>query len=271
MSGLTCPGCGAAAERTERFTLASTDGPVAHIAVSCSGGHHFRMAAEKLPASVYGPSVPRPRVVLGPGRPSTLSSSASTAGTLPADPVRRLAAAPRHAVRSLQSRTPHLHQRGTGPHRYDVAPCRALRQHPTLAEAVIAGEPDRAARLADSHFSLTDERSPSCAPACTCDPEGTPMPIARVNDIELNYKLEGDGEDTIVLINGLADDLETWVLQMDDFLAAGYRVLRFDNRGIGASSKPAAPRAGCSPTTRRPWPTRSALPASTLWGSPWAG
>ena len=67
------------------------------------------------------------------------------------------------------------------------------------------------------------------------------MPVARVNDIELNYMLEGDGEDTIVLINGLADDHQTWVLQMDDFLAAGYRVLRFDNRGIGASSKPAGP------------------------------
>jgi DNA-binding FadR family transcriptional regulator len=34
---------------------------------------------------------------------------------------------------------------------------RALRQHPTLAEAVIAGDPDRAARLADRHFSLTDD------------------------------------------------------------------------------------------------------------------
>jgi len=67
------------------------------------------------------------------------------------------------------------------------------------------------------------------------------MPLARVNDIDLNYKLEGDGEETIVLINGLADDLESWVLQMDDFLAAGYRVLRLDNRGIGASTKPAGP------------------------------
>jgi 3-oxoadipate enol-lactonase len=67
------------------------------------------------------------------------------------------------------------------------------------------------------------------------------MPVARVNDIELNYTLEGDGEETIVLINGLADDHTTWVLQIDDFLAAGYRVLRFDNRGIGASSKPAGP------------------------------
>ncbi len=67
------------------------------------------------------------------------------------------------------------------------------------------------------------------------------MTVASVNGIELNYRLEGDGEETIVLINGLADDLESWVLQMDDFLAAGYRVLRFDNRGIGASSKQAGP------------------------------
>jgi 3-oxoadipate enol-lactonase len=67
------------------------------------------------------------------------------------------------------------------------------------------------------------------------------MAVATINGIDLNYTLEGDGEETIVLINGLADDLETWVLQVDDFLAAGYRVLRFDNRGIGKSSKPAGP------------------------------
>jgi 3-oxoadipate enol-lactonase len=67
------------------------------------------------------------------------------------------------------------------------------------------------------------------------------MAVARVNNIDIRYTLEGDGEETIVLINGLADDLETWVLQMPDLLAAGYRVLRFDNRGVGASSKPAGP------------------------------
>ena len=67
------------------------------------------------------------------------------------------------------------------------------------------------------------------------------MPTARVNDIELNYRLEGDGEETIVLVNGLADDLETWAFQVDDFLAAGYRVLRFDNRGVGGTGKPAGP------------------------------
>jgi len=67
------------------------------------------------------------------------------------------------------------------------------------------------------------------------------MPMTSVNDIDVNYKLEGDGPETIVLINGLADDLESWAFQIDDFLSAGYRVLRFDNRGIGASSKPAGP------------------------------
>lgn len=67
------------------------------------------------------------------------------------------------------------------------------------------------------------------------------MPMTRVNDIDVNYKLEGDGPETIVLVNGLADDLESWAFQMDDFLGAGYQVLRFDNRGIGASSKPAGP------------------------------
>jgi 3-oxoadipate enol-lactonase len=67
------------------------------------------------------------------------------------------------------------------------------------------------------------------------------MPAATINDLTVHYKLEGDGDETIVLINGLADDLETWAFQMDDFLAAGYRVLRFDNRGIGATAKPAGP------------------------------
>jgi GntR family transcriptional repressor for pyruvate dehydrogenase complex len=56
---------------------------------------------------------------------------------------------------------------------------RALRQHPTLAEAVIAGDPARAAKLAARHFSLTDDmltelptRPPGpSAPGCSrCGP-----------------------------------------------------------------------------------------------------
>lgn len=67
------------------------------------------------------------------------------------------------------------------------------------------------------------------------------MPIASVNGIEVNYQLEGDGPETIVLVNGLADDLETWVFQMEDLLGAGYAVLRFDNRGVGSTSAPPGP------------------------------
>ncbi|MGB3827844.1 MAG: alpha/beta hydrolase [Ornithinimicrobium sp.] len=68
------------------------------------------------------------------------------------------------------------------------------------------------------------------------------MPTATVNGINLNYKLEGpDDAETIVLINGLADDLESWGFQVPAFLDAGYRVLSFDNRGTGASDKPAEP------------------------------
>lgn len=67
------------------------------------------------------------------------------------------------------------------------------------------------------------------------------MPTASVNGVEINYRLEGEGQETIVLINGLADDLVTWELQAPAFLEAGYRVLRFDNRGVGLSSTPAGP------------------------------
>jgi 3-oxoadipate enol-lactonase len=67
------------------------------------------------------------------------------------------------------------------------------------------------------------------------------MPTAALDRLHINYRLEGDGPDTIVLINGLADDLETWAAQMPAFLKAGYRVLRFDNRGVGLSDKPAGP------------------------------
>ena len=67
------------------------------------------------------------------------------------------------------------------------------------------------------------------------------MPTAHVNGIDMNYRLEGDGPETIVLVNGLADDLETWVFQIGELLDAGHRVMRFDNRGIGETSAPPGP------------------------------
>ncbi|MCU1474368.1 alpha/beta fold hydrolase [Amnibacterium sp.] len=67
------------------------------------------------------------------------------------------------------------------------------------------------------------------------------MPVQSVNGIDIAYTLEGDGPETVVLVNGLADEKETWAYQTPALLEAGYRVLTFDNRGIGATSAPAGP------------------------------
>ncbi|HVM84950.1 MAG TPA: alpha/beta fold hydrolase [Candidatus Binatia bacterium] len=64
------------------------------------------------------------------------------------------------------------------------------------------------------------------------------MPVARINGVELNFETEGEGPETIVLVNGLADDLATWGAQVPDFVAAGYRVVRFDNRSVGTPTRP---------------------------------
>lgn len=67
------------------------------------------------------------------------------------------------------------------------------------------------------------------------------MPQLQANGIEIDYLIEGDGTETIVMVNGLADEKESWGYQTGDFVAAGYRVLTFDNRGVGKSSKPPGP------------------------------
>ena len=67
------------------------------------------------------------------------------------------------------------------------------------------------------------------------------MPVAGVNGIEIDYLIEGDGPETVVMVNGLADEKESWGYQTPDLLAAGYRVLTFDNRGVGKSSMPPGP------------------------------
>ena len=50
-----CPECHDPAEVTDRFWLASTDGPVEHVAVRCTTGHHFRMPAVLLPVPLDEP------------------------------------------------------------------------------------------------------------------------------------------------------------------------------------------------------------------------
>jgi 3-oxoadipate enol-lactonase len=67
------------------------------------------------------------------------------------------------------------------------------------------------------------------------------MPTAHLASIDMHYRLDGDeGLPWLVLSNGLGLDLTMWDPQVPA-LAREYRVLRYDTRGHGASSTPAAP------------------------------
>lgn len=65
------------------------------------------------------------------------------------------------------------------------------------------------------------------------------MPTIRVNDIDMYYEIYGEGE-PLLLIAGLGSDLSGWY-QLTPGLSAGYRVIAFDNRGIGRTDKPYKP------------------------------
>jgi 3-oxoadipate enol-lactonase len=61
------------------------------------------------------------------------------------------------------------------------------------------------------------------------------------NGIDIRYRIAGTGQRDLVLINGVGDDLDGWVNQVDDFVRAGLRVISYDNRGVGQSGQPPGP------------------------------
>lgn len=65
------------------------------------------------------------------------------------------------------------------------------------------------------------------------------MPTLNVNGINLAYETHGSGE-PLVLISGLGYDRWEWH-KMVPGLAQRYTVIVFDNRGVGATDKPAGP------------------------------
>ncbi|KAK6428510.1 hypothetical protein LTR95_015344 [Oleoguttula sp. CCFEE 5521] len=63
------------------------------------------------------------------------------------------------------------------------------------------------------------------------------MPFASISSLEVHYQISGENSHPwLVLINGLADDVSTWDPQIPAFTGAGYRVLTYDNRGIGQTT-----------------------------------
>jgi 3-oxoadipate enol-lactonase len=65
------------------------------------------------------------------------------------------------------------------------------------------------------------------------------MPTIKVNDINIYYEIKGEGE-PLVLIAGLGTDLTIYepIIRR---LTLKYRIIAFDNRGVGRTDKPDIP------------------------------
>lgn len=63
------------------------------------------------------------------------------------------------------------------------------------------------------------------------------MPKVKANGIELYYEVHGEGR-PLILISGLGYPLWQWH-KMVPYLAEYFKVITFDNRGVGQSDKPA--------------------------------
>ena len=66
---------------------------------------------------------------------------------------------------------------------------------------------------------------------------GPPRRI-RVGDVALNVQVAGEGE-PVLLLHGVPDSLTVWREVTPQLVAAGYRVIAFDQRGFGESDAPA--------------------------------
>ena len=64
------------------------------------------------------------------------------------------------------------------------------------------------------------------------------MPYATLNGIRLHYDTHGEG-DPVLLINGLSAPSANWLFQVKGF-SPHYRVITFDNRGVGETDMPDA-------------------------------
>jgi 3-oxoadipate enol-lactonase len=64
------------------------------------------------------------------------------------------------------------------------------------------------------------------------------VPHAKSGALDIAYSVEGTADETLLLIMGLGARSADWGREFPARLAEKYRVVRFDNRGTGASEKP---------------------------------
>jgi 3-oxoadipate enol-lactonase len=65
------------------------------------------------------------------------------------------------------------------------------------------------------------------------------MPQVEVGDLEMAYRIDGSGE-PLILIGGFCMVKESWEDQVHG-LSTHFRVIRFDNRGVGETTVPSEP------------------------------
>ena len=65
------------------------------------------------------------------------------------------------------------------------------------------------------------------------------MPVAEVGDYRVHFEEHGSG-DPVLLISGLGADHKAWALQTE-YLKNFFRVVVFDNPGVGQTEGPRRP------------------------------
>ena len=60
------------------------------------------------------------------------------------------------------------------------------------------------------------------------------MPTVKVDDLDIYYETHGEGP-PLLLVAGLASDSQSWQPVLDT-LAADFKVIVFDNRGVGRTT-----------------------------------
>lgn len=61
------------------------------------------------------------------------------------------------------------------------------------------------------------------------------MPMVKINGFNMNYRLEGEGDKTLVILNGIMMSADSWAGLVPSFVRNGYRVLTLDFRDQGKS------------------------------------
>jgi pimeloyl-ACP methyl ester carboxylesterase len=72
------------------------------------------------------------------------------------------------------------------------------------------------------------------------DPVGDPTVRIRAGELTIGYDVRGDRGDWVLFVTGLGYGRWSWDWQVEDF-ARHFRVITFDNRGVGESDTPPGP------------------------------